>query len=450
MNNVTNNAAVTRFIEIKGGSVLKGGKVEIAGSSNQITKCIIASMLTKEGILIKGAPFVDERKIVQEMFVGLGGRVEELDEHTIRLNAKDLNVFELSDDLCRRNRISILTAGPLLHRFGKVSLSAALGGDQIGKRPVDFHIKGLQEMGAHAELDGNRYHLVAPPGGLRGAHIVLPFPSVMATENLIMTATLAQGRTIIENAAIEPEIIELCKMLQKMGADIMVNANRSYVIQGVKSLKGCELRCMPDRNQAVSFAVAALATGGNVLLEKMPHDPIYSFLNFIQRMGADFKINSQGVWVSAPPDSSFKATHIEVDVHPGFMTDWQQPFMVLFTQAHGASILHETIFEDRLGYTQFLNEMGANITLFSTCLGELPCRFKNRNHVHSAIIQGPTSLRAKDFRLPKDIRAGMCLVVAGLVAQGTTRLSNIEELERKYDNLVPKLQGMGADIRITT
>ena len=205
---------------------------------------------------------------------------------------------------------------------------------------------------------------------------------------------------------------------------------------------------MPDRNQAVSFAVAALATGGDVLIEKMPHDPVYSFLNYIQRMGAEFRVNSEGIWVSAPQGHKLRASHIEVEVHPGFMTDWQQPFMVLFTQAEGTSVLHETIFEDRLGYTKFLNQMGAQISLFSCCLGEAPCRFKARNFEHSAIIQGPTQLRGGDFKLPTDIRAGMCLVVAGLVATGETRLTNIQELQRKYDHLVPKLQAMGADVEL--
>jgi UDP-N-acetylglucosamine 1-carboxyvinyltransferase len=233
-----------------------------------------------------------------------------------------------------------------------------------------------------------------------------------------------------------------------MGADIMMNANRTYVITGVDRLGGCELRCMPDRNQAVSFAAAALATGGDVLLEKVPHDPVYSFLNYIQRMGASFRVNSDGVYVCSPKNGILRASHMEVEVHPGFMTDWQQPFMVLFTQAHGLSVLHETIFEDRLGYTNFLNQMGANISLFSTCLGEATCRFKGKNHVHSAIIKGPTPLKSGHFVLPTDIRAGMCLVIAGLVANGVTRLSNIQELQRKYDNIVPKLQAMGADIAL--
>ncbi len=438
-----------QIIEIKGGKKLTGGKVSIAGSSNQVTKCIIASLLTDEPVLIKSAPMVDERKIVEDLFSFLGGTVEHADEHTIKLCAKNVGVSVLPESECRKNRISILTAGPLLHRFRKVSLYGTLGGDKIGKRPVDFHIRGLQEMGAHVEFDNGMYHLSVDEAGLKGAHLQLPYPSVMTTEHMLMTATLAKGRTIIENAAIEPEVIELVKMLQKMGADIMYNAHRTFVIQGVEKLRGCELRCMIDRNQAISFAVAAIASGGNVLLEKLSHDPVYSFLNYIQRMGAEFKVNSEGIYVSAPSGGrSLTGTHIEVDVHPGFMTDWQQPFMVLFTQATGISVLHETVFDDRLGYTGFLKEMGANITLFSTCLGELNCRFRNKNHSHSAIIQGPTPLTAKNFKLPTDIRAGMCLVGAGLVAEGTTKLSNIRELQRKYDNLVPKLLSMGADIKL--
>ncbi|RDB37080.1 UDP-N-acetylglucosamine 1-carboxyvinyltransferase [Spirobacillus cienkowskii] len=440
--------ATEQILKIEGGQKLSGGRVSIAGSSNQVTKCIIAALLTNEHVLIKNAPAVNERKIAEELFAHLGGDVEYIDEHTIRLCAYNVSKNSISKEICQKNRISILAVSALLHRFGSAYIFATLGGDKIGKRPVDFHIKGLQEMGAHVELDGNLYHISVDQEGLQGAHIILPFPSVMTTENLILAATLAKGRTIIENAAIEPEVTELVKMLQKMGADITINANRTYVIQGVSKLKGCELRVMPDRNQAVSFACAALATGGNVLLEKIPHDPLYSFLNYIQRMGAEFKVNSEGIYVSSPKGKRLKNTHIEVEVHPGFMTDWQQPFMVLFTQADGISILHETIFEDRLGYTRYLNSMGANINLFSTCLGEAPCRFKNKNHTHSAIIHGPTPLKGGTYKMPTDIRAGMCLVIAGLVASGTTKLSNIQELQRKYDNIVEKLTQMGGDVSI--
>ncbi len=437
-----------QFLEIRGQKKLTGGRIPISGSANQVTKCIIASLLTSEDVLIKGAPFVNERHIVEQLVQSLGTTIEHLDEHTIKLNSSNVSESEISEDICRRNRIAVLACGPLLHRFRKVTFHAALGGDKIGARPVDFHVRGLQEMGAHVELENGKYTLSVGEKGLHGCHVVLPFPSVMTTENLIMAATLAQGRTVIENAAMEPEIIELVKMLQKMGADIMVNANRTFIINGVKKLRGCELRCMIDRNEAVSFACAALATGGNVLLERVQHDPVYSFLNFIQRMGAEFRVNSEGIWVSAPTGKPLIGTHIEVEVHPGFMTDWQQPFMILFTQAQGMSVLHETIFEDRLKYTQYLNLMGANINLYPSCLGEAPCRFKNRNHAHSAIIAGPTPLFGKDFLMPKDIRAAFSLIAAGLVAQGVTRLSNIQEVQRKYDNLIQKFQMMGADISL--
>jgi UDP-N-acetylglucosamine 1-carboxyvinyltransferase len=437
---------VEQFLEIQGQKKLTGGRIAISGSANQVTKCIIASLLTNDDVTIKGAPFVNERRIVEELVESLGARVERLDEHTIRVNSGGVSENEISQDICRRNRIAVLACGPLLHRFRKVVFHAALGGDKIGARPVDFHIKGLQEMGAKVELENGRYTLSVDENGLRGCHMALPFPSVMTTENLIMAATLAQGRTVIENAAIEPEVIELVKMLQKMGADIMVNANRTFVINGVRKLRGCELRCMIDRNEAVSFACAALATGGDVLLERVPHDPVYSFLNFIQRMGADFRVNSDGIWVGAPQGKPLAGTHVEVEVHPGFMTDWQQPFMILFTQALGMSVLHETIFEDRLKYTQYLNLMGANINIYPSCLGEVQCRFKNRNHAHSAIVVGPTPLAGRDFRMPTDIRAAFCLIAAGLVASGTTRLSNVQEVQRKYDNLISKFQMMGADI----
>jgi UDP-N-acetylglucosamine 1-carboxyvinyltransferase len=436
------------FLEITGGKTLSGGVVSIAGSSNQVTKCIIAALMTDEDVIIKNVPEVDERHRIEELFTYLGGTIEQLESDVIRLNASTVDKTTLDKAHSQRNRISILCAGPLLYRFGRVTLHGELGGDRIGKRPVNFHIDALAQMGAKVEFENGVFHLTLGPEGLQGAHIKLPYPSVMTTENILITASRAKGRTIIENAAIEPEVIELTKMLQKMGADITWDSHRSFIIQGVEKLSGCEHDCMFDRNQAVSFAVAALATGGDVLLRNVTHDPVYSFLNFVQRMGGYFKFVKEGLFIKGCRPETLKGTHIEVDVHPGFMTDWQQPFMVLFTQASGISVLHETVFEERLQYTDYLNHMGASITVSSKCLGEVPCRYRNSNHIHSAIIQGPTPLYGRNFRLPTDIRAGMCLVIAALVARGKTRLANIHEIQRKYDNLVPKLQAMGADIRI--
>lgn len=436
-------------LEIKGGRRLSGGRIRVSGSANQVTKAIIASLLTTDEVQLKGCPRVNERIIVEDLFETLGGKIDRQDDFTMTLSAQALSTWEISRDVCRKNRISILAIGPLLHRFGKASLYATLGGDEIGKRPVDFHVAGLQQMGAEVVQVGDRLDFSLPSRKrLQGTRLVLPFPSVMTTENLLMTAVLAEGRTVIENAAIEPEIIELVKMLQKMGADIMYNAHRTFVVTGVRSLRGCSVRIMIDRNEAVSYACAALATGGDVLLENVPHDPVYSFLNTIQRMGAHFRINSQGLFVAAPPAGRLRGTHVEVEVHPGFMTDWQQPFMVLFTQAMGVSVLHETIFEDRLGYTQLLNRMGANISLFSSCLGEAPCRFSLRNHTHSAVVSGPTPLTGCELDVPNDIRAAFSLVTAGLVASGTTRLRGIGPLQRKYDSFIEKFSSMGADLQI--
>ena len=220
-------------LRITGGKRLTKGEISIAGSSNQVTKAIIAALTTDEPVLIKGAPDVDERRIVENLFQYLGGTVKIHDTDVVEVCAKGIDKWAIPEDLCRKNRIAVLCAGPLLQRFGKVSFFGALGGDKIGKRPVNFHIDGLAQMGAHVEQVGNQYHLSVAEKGLHGAHIKMPFPSVMTTESLLISAALARGRTVIENSAIEPEIIELCKMLQKMGADITQTPNRTFIIEGV-------------------------------------------------------------------------------------------------------------------------------------------------------------------------------------------------------------------------
>jgi UDP-N-acetylglucosamine 1-carboxyvinyltransferase len=436
-----------RSIQITGGNPLHGS-VAIAGSSNQVSKAILASLLTTDPVTIKNCPCVNERWVTEQLVSYLGAHITNIpntNNQDISIDPSNLQNLVLTKEWSQKNRISILALPSLLHKYKKASIYGSLGGDQIGKRPVDFHFSALEQMGCHMEYDQTLelMHITCPKG-LQGAHIVLPFPSVMTTENILLAAVLASGRTIIENAAVEPEVLELTKMLQKMGADISISANRTFSIRGIKKLRGCAIRIMPDRNQAVSFACAALATKGSVLLEKFPHDPLFSFLNYVQRMGGNIHIDSKGVFVEYTPN--MQGILLEVEVHPGFMTDWQQPFMVLCTQVQNHSVFHETIFENRLSYTKILNSMGANIELSTSCLGEAPCRFKLKNHIHSAIVQGNTPLHSIETHIPQDIRAGMALVIAGLVATGTTTLHNFEELERKYDSLVTKLNGLGAQI----
>ena len=318
----------------------------------------------------------------------------------------------------------------------------APGGDRIGPRPINFHLDGLQRMGATLKTRENAYHFTTT--GLRGATIDLPFPSVMATETLLIAATMARGVTIIQNAAIEPEIIELIKFLQKMGAIIEQRVDRKIVIEGVDRLHGAEHHALSDRNEAVSLAIAAYLTHGDVRVIGADQGVLLTFLNTLYRVGLDFAVDDQGIRFFGG-GGRIKPIALETDVHPGFMTDWQQPFTVLLTQARGMSVIHETIYEDRFGYTVDLNKMGADTGLYSKCLGELQCRFRERNYKHSCVVRGPTPLRAADLTMP-DVRAGASYLLAALCAEGTSTVRGIEHIERGYEGLEGKLRSLGARI----
>jgi UDP-N-acetylglucosamine 1-carboxyvinyltransferase len=317
------------------------------------------------------------------------------------------------------------------------------GGDRIGVRPIDFHINGLTLMGAKVEEQEGRYHFSAP-AGLHGATIRLPFPSVMATENFLITASLAKGVTIIENAALEPEIIDLIKFLQKMGAIIEIKVDRRIVIEGVDRLHGASHTLLSDRNEAVSLAIAAYLTKGDVYLQGAQQDTLLTFLNTLSKMRLRFDIDDDGISFigdDCPPPP----LALETDVHPGFMTDWQQPFTVLLTQADGLSVIHETIYEDRFGYTTALAEMGAHLEQYTKCLGEVSCRFREKQYFHSCLVRGPTPLSATVLDIP-DIRAGCSYILAALSASGTSQVYGIEHIERGYEGLHLKLQNLGAKI----
>lgn len=418
------------------------GSLKISGSSNQVTKAIIATILTDESVFLHNTPLVSERDSVLSLFEELGGTFEFLTDRSLRLNAKDIRLNQIPQFIAQKNRIAVLTLAPLLHRFGRVSLPKSLGGDVIGSRPVDFHLNALQKMGASLKETDDFYELFVQ-GELQGAFVTLPFPSVMTTETVLLASVKAKGRSVIQNAAIEPEVLALVRMLQTMGADITYTANRTFIVEGQKKMKGTTCYLIPDRNEAISYACLVLAAKGEVFLEGLSHEMLFSFLNVIQRMGAEFEVTPQGLYIRRYQD--LKGVFVETEVHPGFMTDWQQPFSTVLTQAQGVSLVHETIFESRLSYTEDLVKMGANINLYSKCLGEAPCRFKNRNHLHSAVIIGPTPLEGQSFHLRTDIRSGMALVIAGAVAKGITFLSNIQELERKYENLLGQLNHLGVD-----
>ena len=262
---------------------------------------------------------------------------------------------------------------------------------------MDIHLEGLSKLGAQIQITKDSYHAWAKDG-LHGAEIELRFPSVGATENIMLAAVLAKGKTVIKNAALEPEIIELMKMLQKMGAIIELCPPRTIMIEGVEKLHGVTHRTPPDRNEAISMACLAIATNGRIMLNGAIQEHLITFLNAVRRMGGEYEVTDDGIAFSERrADGNLKPLEIRTDVHPGFMTDWQQPLAVLLTQAHGTSTIHETIYEDRFAYALDLNEMGAKIKVTTDCPPNDPCRLQGKNHYHFATIEGPTPLTSKNL-----------------------------------------------------
>lgn len=425
---------------ITGGKPLKG-TVTISGAKNAASKMIIASLLTDEVVTLNNVPLQAETDIAREIVTMFGANVQ-LEHHTMTIHTTEI-VAVSAMALTRRNRLAILTLAPLLHRKGEAHVPF-LGGDKIGPRPVDFHIELLSKMGAVIAQDAQGYHATLD-GRLKGTLIELPYPSVMTTETALLAGVLAEGRTVIKNAAIEPEIVDLIMMLQKMGAIIEMGAGRHIEIIGVDRLGGCYHKILPDRMEAASYACMALATRGEIFVQGAKHRDMVTFLNAVRRVGGTYEVTTDGIWFRGA--SQYRGIKLETDTHPGFMTDWQQPFLVVLSQAVGTSVMHETVMEERFGYTKALCEMGADVTLFENCLGELPCRFRDRNYKHAAVINGPTPLTAHALTVT-DIRAGLAYVVAALVANGTSEITGVEHLQRGYEDLLGKLQSVGAEVKI--
>jgi UDP-N-acetylglucosamine 1-carboxyvinyltransferase len=432
---------------IKGGQPLRG-KTEIKGSKNAATKMMVASLLTEEPCVIENVPLSDDIDITAELCQKIGSEIS-FEEHSCKMQTKTIAV-SLVPELSRKNRIPVLALGPLLHRNG-VAEVPVLGGCPIGHRPINFHLEALNRMGVRVERREKSYY--AKANSINGAEIELPYPSVGATENIILTAVLAKGDTQIQNAAIEPEIMNLIDMLVLMGAKISCDlGSRKIKISGVGKLSGAKIKVMPDRNEIVSLAVLTLATFGDVVMKGVDqffnftstgcNNYLEIFLQKIKEMGGNFEANSEGLrfWGQSP----YKPVSVQTAPHPSFMTDWQQPFAVLLTQAEGESMIHETVYEDRFGYVKDLQKMGADITVTDECLGS-QCRFHGQTFNHSARVNGPTKLRGSEIEM-KDIRAGMSHLIAALTAEGESVITGVEHLDRGYERIDERLKGLGANI----
>ncbi len=429
-------------IVIRGGKPLVG-RIEVRGAKNLATKAMVASLLGDTPSILRDVPDISDVKVVRGLLEVHGVRITDPARGELILDPSRVESahFAEIDAHAGSSRIPILFCGPLLHKLGEAFIPD-LGGCRIGDRPIDFHLDALRAMGAVVDKQVNGIHLTAPDG-LKGASIELPYPSVGATEQVLLSATLAKGVTELRNAAIEPEIMDLIAILQKMGAIVSVEPNRVIFIEGVESLRGYTHRAINDRNEAASWASAALATNGDIFVEGANQQELMTFLNVFRKVGGGFDIQEDGIRFYRELDT-LKPVVIETDVHPGFMTDWQQPLVVALTQAEGQSIVHETVYENRFGFTDALNEMGADIVVHKEGLPGHDRRVARRPFEQAAVITGPTKLHAANVRVP-DLRGGFSHLIAALTAEGESHITNVGIISRGYEHFIPKLRKLGAD-----
>ncbi|MCB9982264.1 MAG: UDP-N-acetylglucosamine 1-carboxyvinyltransferase [Rhodospirillales bacterium] len=415
-------------IKVIGGQELHGD-IPISGAKNCALKLMCAALLTDKSVYFENAPnSLRDMQSQTELLEYLGCAVKR-EGSLMAINAGPVKTQTAPYDIVRKMRGSILVLGPLLARFGEAKVSLP-GGCAIGTRPVDMHIKALEELGAQITLEEGYINARAPAGGLQGAKILFPKVSVGATENLMMAATLANGTTTLVNAAREPEITDLGECLIKMGAKITGLGTERITIEGVNSLGGAHHAIVPDRIETGTYMVAAAMTGGSLRLKNARLEHLSAAAGHLSQTGVAIDQDGADIIVSRDPNIPLKSIDIMTEPHPGFPTDLQAQFMAMLTIAEGAGLVTETIFENRFMHVPELSRMGANITVQG----------------HSAIVRGVPKLTGAEV-MATDLRASVALVLAGLVAEGETTINRIYHLERGYENIVEKLGGVGANIK---
>ena len=415
---------------ITGGAPLSG-EVRIAGAKNAVLKMMAAAVLTDETCGLRNVPRISDVAILREVMGDIGFEVRRSNGDGLDIQAGEATWPFVPLEAAIKMRASFILLGPMLARFGRVILPNP-GGDRIGRRPVDFHVAAMEAMGATIAYRNGYYFASAPPDGLRGAHVEFPVVTVMGTENAMLAATLARGTTVIDNAALEPEVDDLIAMLCAMGAQIERTANRRIEVQGVARLGGAEHRVIGDRLEAETFAIAAAITRGDVSLHGINPGHLGAFLEVCDRIGVAYEADAaaSALRIRGSAGGELRAVDVRTDPYPGFATDFQAPLSVLLTQAVGSSTIHETIFEDRLDHTRELVKMGADIELLDE---------------RRARITGPTPLHGAEVGIA-DLRAGATLILAALTATGTSVVSGIEHVDRGYEQIEAKLVALGAQI----
>ena len=434
------------LLRVEGGKPLRG-YINVRGAKNLVPKAMVAALVGDTPSGSSNVPHMRDVEVVAGLMRVHGATVDfdakagvlSIDPSAIETaSSASINAHAGS------SRIPILFCGPLLHRLGRATIPD-LGGCHIGDRPVNFHLEILRRFGAKVDRTDGALHLTTNGRRLQGTTIDLPYPSVGATEQTLLTAVRAEGKTVLTGAAVEPEIIDLIDVLQKMGAIISVDTDRTITIEGVDALEGFNHRAIPDRIEAGSWACAALTTGGDITVLGARQTAMSAFLNVFRKVGGAFEVKEEGIRFYHP-GGELHSMAMETNVHPGFMTDWQQPLVVALTQAKGLSIVHETVYENRLGFTNALNQMGANIQLYRECLTGAECRFGARNYYHSAVIAGPTPLHGSDIVVP-DLRGGFSYLIAALAAEGISHVKGINLIDRGYADFMDKLYALDAQVQ---
>ena len=403
------------------------GEVEISGAKNAVLPLLSATLLTQETVTLEGVPDLVDVSVMKDILRNFGATIKSVGPSTLEVSAKNITSVEADPDMVQEMRASVFTMGPILAREGKVIMPMP-GGCTIGKRPIDLHLKGFKALGADIKFLEDKVEITAGEDGLVGDVIYLDFPSVGATENIMMAATLAKGTTIIENAAKEPEIIDLANLLNMMGAKIKYAGSDLIRIEGVEKLSGCTHAVIPDRIETGTFMLAAAITRGKILIKNALPGHVRPIIAKLKECGVNIDVTTEGILVDATA-GNLVATDIKTLPYPGFPTDIQSPFMAFLTTVAGKSTVMETVFENRFMHVVELNRMGADIETFN----------------REAIIPGGKILHGAKVRAT-DLRAGAAMVLAGLAATGTTEVSEIYHIERGYENFVGKFKALGADI----
>lgn len=413
------------IIIVQGNNTL-AGEVAVSGAKNSALKLIAAALLGQGETVIHNVPLISDIGIMSDVLRCLGAQVTR-DGHTLTVDTTDVNNHETPYELVSKMRASISVLGPLVGRFGRARV-AMPGGCQIGARKIDMHLVGLEAIGVEFVID-HGFLEATTPNGLRGAHVVLDFPSVGATENLLMAAVVAEGTTVIENAAREPEIVDLANMLVSMGARVSGAGSAIIEVEGVplEELHACEHTTVGDRIEAGTFLVGGALTGGPVTVRGIDPSYLRMALMKLRAMGCDVEAGDD--WITVSRTRPLESIDLQTLPHPGFPTDLQAQFMLLAAFAEGTSVITENVFENRFMFASELMRMGADVTIED----------------HHALVRGVNGLQGADVS-STDLRAGAALVLAGVASEGETRVHNIGHIDRGYEDYVGKLAALGADV----